>query len=189
MGELTYSATLLCGKLKSSNRRKGLLIYSSSLSTVTTDQTRRGKMKPKFFILVFFLITSGVAFAQASSPAEQEVLKAEQERIAAAISANIAKLEQLLSADLSYTHSNALVESKNDFLNSIKSGNIKYEAVNHKNVKVNLYGDTAVLRGQSDLKVQFKGQPVSLPIRFTAVYVKKDGRWQLTAWQSTRIQQ
>ena len=140
-------------------------------------------MKPKFFIVVFFFITSGLAFAQATSPAEQE-------RVAAVISTDIAKLENLLSADLSYVHSSALVESKADFLNSIKSGNFKYEAMNHKTVKVNLYGDTAVLRGQSDVKVQPKGQQLlSFTIRFLAVYVKKDGRWQLTAWQSTRMQQ
>ncbi len=146
-------------------------------------------MRKKLFIIVLFFITSGLAFGQATKQAEQEVLQAEQERIAAVTSANLAKLEQLLTDDLTFTHSNALVESKSDFINSIKSGTIKYEAINHKAVKVSLYNNTAVLRGQSELKVQYKGQPVSLPIRFTAVYVKKDGHWQLAAWQSTRTQQ
>ena len=146
-------------------------------------------MRQKLFTIAFFFILSGCAFAQTTNQIEQEVLQAEQERIAAVISANIARLQQLLSDDLTYTHSSALVESKTDFLNSIKSGTIKYEAMNHKMVKVSLYGDTAVLRGQSDVKLQSKGQPLSLQLRFIAVYVKKDGRWQMTAWQSTRLQQ
>ena len=153
------------------------------------NHTAGSNMRQKSFIVAFFVAASSLTYGQATNQKEQEVLLVEQERVAAVISANVARLQQLLSDDLTYTHSSALVESKSDFLNSIKSGTIKYEAMNHKMVKVSLYGDTAVLRGQSDVKLQSKGQPASFQIRFIAVYVKKDGRWQMTAWQSTRMQQ
>ena len=142
-----------------------------------------------FIIFLIFFAISSLAFGQAANTREQEVLKAEQDRVAAVISGDTAKLEQILANDLTYTHSTALVESKTDFLNSIKSGNIKYQAMNHKEVKVSLYGDTAVLRGQSDVKVTLQGQQANLVLRFIAVYIKKDGRWQMTAWQSTRLPQ
>ena len=32
------------------------------------------------------------------------------------------------------------------------------------------------------------GQDLTLHLVYTGVYVVRDGRWQLTAWQSTRIQ-
>jgi hypothetical protein len=123
----------------------------------------------------------------ATDKLEQEIIKLEQERVEATTKGDTTKLEQLFADELVYTHSNARVESKQDFLNSVKTGSIKYESMKHSNVKVTLYGNTAVMRGESDIKVISNGQPVALRIRFLNIYVKKDGRWQMTAWQSTRL--
>jgi hypothetical protein len=38
-------------------------------------------------------------------------------------------------------------------------------------------------------QVRSGGQLRNLPLRFTDVYVKKGGRWQMVAWQSTIIPQ
>ncbi len=152
-------------------------------------------MKRTALILVFLCILPAFALAQAekkSSPtaptkAEQAVMKFEQERVEALTQGDLAKLEPLLADDLTYTHSSGRVDSKEQFLESLKNGSVKYESMTHSNVKVALYGNTAVMRGESELKLISGGRPVAFRIRFLNVYVKKAGRWQLSAWQSTRL--
>ena len=45
------------------------------------------------------------------------------------------------------------------------------------------YGDVAVVTGSATMKVSARG---SFGIRYTDVYAKQDGSWQMVAWQSTR---
>jgi hypothetical protein len=144
-------------------------------------------MKRQWLVIGLLLMSVVGVFAQGSSKIEQEILKTEQARVNALTQGEMAKLEQLLSDDLTYTHSSGRVDSKKDFLDALKTGSVKYESMTHSNVKVALYGNTAVMRGESDLKLLSGGRPVAFRIRFLNVYVKKDGRWQMTAWQSTRL--
>ena len=144
-------------------------------------------MKRIFLLLILFTSFSAFAFAQTANKLEREIIKLEQERVAALTQGKTAKLEQLLADDLTYTHSSGRVDSKAQFLDSLKSGSVKYESMTHSNVKVAVYGNTAVMRGESEMKLLSGGRPVAFRIRFLSVYVKKEGRWQLTAWQSTRL--
>ena len=50
---------------------------------------------------------------------------------------------------------------------------------------VRVYGPTAVLTGSADMVL--RGQPDTIRLRYTLVYAKRDGRWQMVAWQSTRL--
>src|ERR1044072_5377654 len=144
-------------------------------------------MKRLSLLVVLLTLVATLAFGQAPGKQEQEIIKLEQARVEALTQGDMAKLGQLLADDLTYTHSSGRVDSKEQFLDSLKTGAVKYESMTHSNVKVSLYGNTAVMRGESDMKLQSGGRPVAFRIRFLNVYVKKDGRWQLTAWQSTRL--
>jgi ketosteroid isomerase-like protein len=136
-------------------------------------------------LLVFALLAS----AQTKSNHTAEgVGAAEQERVRAVIAADTTALSRLLGDDLTYTHSTAWVETKAQFLESVRSGALKYEKMEHSDVQVRVYGDAAVLTGRSDVRVHSpRSGLLQMQIRFTAVYVKRAGRWQMVAWQSTRI--
>jgi ketosteroid isomerase-like protein len=151
---------------------------------------RKEMMKTKSVFLLFWLIIAVSPFspAQTANTLEQELMHLEQQRIDAVTRGDLPALERIFADDLLYTHSNARQETKQQFLESVKSGNIKYEAMKHSDLKVQLFGDTAVLRGKSDIKGIANGQSFAFPIRFITVYVKRNGRWQMTVWQSTRAE-
>jgi ketosteroid isomerase-like protein len=139
-------------------------------------------------LVVLLIAASAFAYGQSANAVEQAVLKLEQERVDAAIKGDLATLERIFADDLIYTHSNARVESKQQFLEAVKSGSTKYLEMKHGDLKAQVYGDTVVLRGKSDVKVSLNGQPpVSLQLRILIVYVKLNNRWQMTTWQSTRL--
>jgi hypothetical protein len=138
-------------------------------------------------LLILVVVLSSIAGLYAASGSETEVLQSEQARIAALVRDDYPALERLLSDDLSYTHSTAAVDTKPRYLESLRSGRLKYKSLDHEQQQVRLYGDTAVLTGLSKVCSIVEGQEVRLTLRFTIVYVKKSGRWQMVAWQSTRV--
>jgi ketosteroid isomerase-like protein len=54
---------------------------------------------------------------------------------------------------------------------------------------VRVYGKTAVMTGQFTAKGTFKGKNIDVRERYTAVWVKQNGRWQLVAEQGNFIKQ
>jgi len=46
--------------------------------------------------------------------------------------------------------------------------------------------DTAIAAGLSDSRLTFPGKPSGGPLRFTRVYVNRDGRWIMIASHATR---
>lgn len=119
--------------------------------------------------------------------AEQEIRRRETRRFDAVVRGEIAVLEDILSDDLTYTHATGTFETKAEFLAKLKSGQVKYEALTPEELRVRAYGTTGVVTGVAHVKVQVKGEHLSFRLRFTDVYVKQDTRWQMVAWQATRL--
>lgn len=132
------------------------------------------------------LLVAGVAGA--GQGAEKAIRLLEDQRFEAMIAGDVATLDRMLADELTYVHSNGQMETKAGFLARIKSGDLKYKAVRREDVRVWVTGGAAVVTGQATMEVRSKGEDVSLFIRFTDVYVDRSGRWELVAWQSTRIQ-
>lgn len=119
--------------------------------------------------------------------AEQEIRQREIRRFEAMVRVDVAALDDILSEDLTYTHATGVFETKAEFIAKLKSGQVKYESFAPEDVLVRVYGTTAVVIGVARVRVQVKGEHLSFQLRFTDVYVKKDNRWQMVAWQATRL--
>lgn len=142
--------------------------------------------------VVIFVALGLSALALSAAPqrdkAPEDAQAVEKERVRAVIAADTAALGRLLGNDLTYTHSTAWTETKAQFLESIRTGALKYEKMDHSEVQERVYGAAAVLTGRSDVRAHSpRSGLIEMQIRFTAVYVKRAGRWQMVAWQSTRI--
>src|SRR6266498_3434307 len=117
----------------------------------------------------------------------QAVLQMEEE-LRVAITKNDTKAYgHLLGDDYVFTNQDALVRTKAQMVSAYESGSIKYESLKFDDLKVYAYGDTAVITGRSISKGQDNGKDISGQFRYTRVYVKRQGRWQLVATQITRI--
>jgi hypothetical protein len=117
----------------------------------------------------------------------EEIIKMEDRRLKAMTQTDTAALDQILADDLTYTHSSGMLETKAQFIDSLKSGRVKYESVECDEVKVRDYGATAVVTGFANFKVQSGGRGTSFRVRFTDIYVNRGDLWQMVAWQSTRL--
>ena len=99
----------------------------------------------------------------------------------------MAALNRILSDDLIYTHASGLQQTKAEVIGVLGSGDMKYESITPDKVRVRIFKETAVITGRASIKIKAGGEEQSFKICYLDVYVKQDGRWQMVAWQSSRV--
>jgi hypothetical protein len=136
-------------------------------------------------ILTLWVLKSYVALSQTST--ENAVADIEKQRFVALVNKDFGYLDKVLAEDLIYCHSNGLIDNKTSFIQSIKDGRLAYQEMNVEELKVRIYGKTAVITGTCGAKILSNGQQINTRFRFTDVYVKSKAGWQMVSWQSLRI--
>lgn len=125
--------------------------------------------------------------AQPNQAAAAAVEAAELRRFEVMTGKDYAALASILADDLVYTHSSAAVDSKASYLESLTSGRVTYKVIKPSNLQVRVFVDMAVIHGEAAMEVDANGQQIVNTLRFTDVWARRDGRWQMVAWQSTRM--
>ena len=129
-------------------------------------------------------------FAQekkASNSVEDRVLKVELQWENALTQSDTAALEKIYDDSLVYTHSSGKVDTKSTYISAIKSGSTKYESMKRDDIKVTVYGQTAVVTCHWDVHIAAQGKKIDMNARYLHVYVEQGDGWKLVAHQSTRI--
>ena len=117
----------------------------------------------------------------------ETVIELDKKRMQAMGDKDLATLEALLADDLIYTHSSARVDTKQSLIANMKSGATVYSSIEPSDVRAQDLGDAVVLTGVAWVKVVSRGKDLDFGVRFTDAYAKRNGRWQMVAWQSTRL--
>ena len=118
---------------------------------------------------------------------EAEALQAEQARYAAQMANDFAAMERLFGDDLVYIHSSTSVDTKASFIESMRSGAVRYRTMTRGDVKVRCYGSVAIITGQGSFEVTARGQELRLDLLFPAVWAKRANGVQFVSWQATRL--
>ena len=121
------------------------------------------------------------------SPEQAEVLRADDRRFDAMRNGKWPDLEDSLADDLVYVHSTARVETKGEHVGNLKAGKPSYRGIAPRDRKVRMRGDVGIVNGVSEMHVENAGKDQHFTIRYLAVYAKIADRWQMTAWQSTKV--
>src|SRR4051812_7918046 len=138
-------------------------------------------------VVVAFLLAGVPAAAQTGGNAEREIRAAEKLWNESRVHADVAALGRLLDERWTVTHGDGTINTKAEYLADLKSGARKFFAdVKQDDFTVRVYGETAIAAGLSDSKVEYKGKPSGGALRFTRVYMKRDGRWVMITSHATR---
>jgi ketosteroid isomerase-like protein len=138
--------------------------------------------------LALLVLSSASAFAASCDPVNaDEAVKAEDARYEAQMNNDFAAMNSLLSDDLVYFHSSAVIDNKQTYIDSLRSGAVRYRVMRRSDVNVRTYGCVAMLTGNGNFDVTVNGKDLSVQIRFHSIWQKKDGVLQFVSWQATRI--
>ncbi|HEX8798612.1 MAG TPA: nuclear transport factor 2 family protein [Terriglobales bacterium] len=98
-------------------------------------------------------------------------------------------VDQYEADDIIDTDPTGRVTDKTQDKTDLSSGDLKFQSIELSDLKVLVYGNTAVAAGTSTVRGTYKGQDISSKYRFTDTWVKRDDKWQVVATQATRLQQ
>jgi hypothetical protein len=148
-------------------------------------------MKRWIVLTVFAGIALCAVESRAVRPdsAADEVLAAENARIAALTHNDVAAVDKLLGDDLTYVHGSGKVDTKASFLEAIRSGRVHYVSLDARKLHVRVVGDAGVIDGEYHIRVtdsHVQADPLDIDIFILGVYARRGGHWQMIAWQSTR---
>ena len=145
-------------------------------------------MKRMPIIAVLLLSTISTAMAQQQSvptrdaaSAAQAVRQQDQARIRAQITADTVALRRIYAEDFVGIGPTGVVRNKPAVIADFTSHALTYQSITTAEVRVRVYGNTAVETGRSTMVGQDRGKAVPRDNRFTRVWVMTDGRWQLVA--------
>jgi hypothetical protein len=150
----------------------------------------------KFLRLLPLLLLFGAGMAvnataaEASRPlsrAEQALREAEQKRFDAMVANDSAALGRALADELTYAHSTGVLQTKAEFLKDLAAGTMRYKQIAVLEQDFRMHGAIGIINGVIRVSVNMAGTDREFSLRYTDVYVRRSGRWQLLAWQSTRL--
>ena len=118
-----------------------------------------------------------------------EALAAEDARYAAQMGDDFGALQKLIGNDLVYIHSSAVVDNKASYIESMKSGTVKYRVMRRSDVTVRTYGCIGIISGLGNFDVTVKGQDMAVEIRFHSIWAKRDRGLEFISWEATRTPQ
>ena len=98
--------------------------------------------------------------------------------------------EKVLAEDYhGFTAANMQPVDKNMAVNNIKSGKLKYSAIDVSSEDVQVYSSTlAVAHGEASVKGTLDGKSIDGKYHFGRVWTKRAGKWQAVWFQTTKIQ-
>jgi ketosteroid isomerase-like protein len=132
------------------------------------------------------LVRSSVSATKSSTVAEQ-LSQIEHQLAKAWVERDRDTINNILASDWTVTDIAGRVLTKAQVLQEFDSQDRQIESGSIDDIKVRELGDVAIVTGKTTLTGQYKGNRSTLSLRFTDVFVKRDGHWQVVASQGTQI--
>jgi ketosteroid isomerase-like protein len=141
----------------------------------------------KLLIFSFLLISATFCYAQKTN-AEKEVNKAVDKLIGLMIHPDSLGLDKLLLDNLSYGHSSGKVQTKQEFMHSLLSGESDFlDDITLGDPKTIIQGNTALVRHKLMAQTNDKGVRGSVNLYILLIWSKEKEGWKLLGRQAVKV--
>jgi ketosteroid isomerase-like protein len=143
---------------------------------------------------IVMTLAAGIAMGQTkdhnatvAGDAEQALMRIEQEMLAALLKSDPSANQRYIAENAVLTTPDGEVLGKARLVADVKSADLKFEASAISDMKVTVHGDTAVVTYMTTDKGTYKGKDISGKYRWTDVFMRRGGNWQLIAGHGTPV--
>jgi hypothetical protein len=150
--------------------------------------SQRRVLARRFVLALLAVFLLGADVEEVPGGGVDDVLDADARRRAAQIEADPGALDALLAEDLLYVHATGEVHAKEELIAWLELEEADYVSIETTDVATTVDGTIAKLVGWQTMEVTVGDETFRPRSVFTAVYVMRDGRWQLFAYQSTSLE-
>ena len=136
-------------------------------------------------LVTICLLVVPLAWSQGGT-VEQQIKTLTDQLAQAYINGDTSFWEKYLADDYMGVYASGQAYTKSE---SVQPGALKYESFDVREMKIRVYGNTAVVNQLTSATgtVRKDGKPFSGLYRTTRVWVKQNGNWRLVAFQSTQV--
>lgn len=145
-------------------------------------------------LVAIYLLAAPLASGQAEKTrkakgenVEEQIAALSDQVLQADLKADTGFMEKHFADDYTAIYSSGKLFTKAQDIERIKSGDLKYEALDVRERKIRIYGNTAVVILLVSSKGTLSGKPFSGDFRSTWIFVKQKGNWKKVAFQATRV--
>jgi ketosteroid isomerase-like protein len=117
----------------------------------------------------------------------QEVLAAHEKRRQATLNGDANTVASMMTDDLTFTHANAVVETKEQFIDALKTKRLQYKTLADEDLQVRVKGSTGVVSGTVHIVVDAAGTEYDLRVLFTELWVKEGDTWKMMLRHATEV--
>lgn len=144
-------------------------------------------MRKYFLISLFILLTiNAMSITLKTTDPEQELINLSKNKWQWMAEQNINALDSLFHDKAVFVHMGATM-TKDQEINTIKSGGIRYKHAEIQETSVRFIGNTAIVLDKIRLTAIVGGNEVVNPFMVTEVYIQIDGQWKLASLSFTRL--
>jgi ketosteroid isomerase-like protein len=124
---------------------------------------------------------------------QKDVTTADASLQQAVLAADTSRITTLTDAGFVWTHSDGSQMSRQQLLDVLSSGKLKYSKLENSNLTVSIFGDTAVVRGETLRQLALNqttpgtGEPKPFKTSYTLIFVNQGGMWRAVAMHSSGL--
>ena len=137
-------------------------------------------------LILLVLLVAGFAFAQ--SPEESKLISLEKMWNQAQMQHDSGALKAMIGDHFVNTEWDGAVSNRSEFLAEIADPKFDPSAMSVEDLKIEFYGDTAVVVGVYHTKGKNNGKPYEHTGRFTDTWIRQNSAWKCVASHSSLIQ-
>lgn len=122
-----------------------------------------------------------------TSVGEQEIAKIESELATAFLKGDAGVCRRVMADDWVGVDDEGMLFDKATLVKDLVSGDLKITTGKKDDLKVRIYGDTAIAIYRLTQNMTYKGHDASGAYRSTDIFVKRDGQWQMVGWHTSKM--
>ena len=143
-------------------------------------------MKNLCLAIAFMMLFGSLAYGQKMTT-EQTLMKMEQEMADAIVKNDTSVWDKYSVDNAVFTDPGGVLMTKAQSIATFKSGVLKIESTKIHDMKVQMFGNTAIVTYASTDKGMVMGKDISGEYRWIDVFTKIGGKWKLVAGQGTAV--
>ena len=105
----------------------------------------------------------------------------------ALISKDSVALSKVLADDVTYGHTNAMIQTKSELIRDVVSKVQDYKSIEPSDMKIRLFDNSAIVNMNAKIVLNYKNEPMELKMKITLVWIKHNNDWILEARQAVKI--
>jgi hypothetical protein len=137
------------------------------------------------FIIVFLSIAT-FSFSQ-DEKGRMEIMMKMLTLKNALVAKDSVALSKVLADDVTYGHTNAMIQTKAEFIRDVVSLVQDYKSIEPSEMKIRVYDNTAIVNMNAKVVMNYQSQALELNMKIAFTWIKKDKDWQLVARQAVKM--